>query len=85
MLPHFVLLGLHLFSCFYVGWDINSFQGVKRLLSCVFLANIIKQNTCLCDDTNLRILFSKKPLVKVMCLLTCVDCRNEPKGYNSCG
>ncbi len=27
LLPHFVLLGLHLFSCLYVGWDINLSRG----------------------------------------------------------
>ncbi len=29
LLPHFVLLGLHMFFCFCVGWVVNSFLGGK--------------------------------------------------------
>jgi len=29
LLPHFVLLRLHMFFCFCVGWVVNSFLGGK--------------------------------------------------------
>jgi hypothetical protein len=61
-----VLMGLHPFSCFYVGWVVSSFQGVRGFVMLCAFDQHHKANMCLCDDLlqNLCILLSKKPWVK---------------------